>query len=247
MDSETIDIKNKIIANTIKNTEYFDDTKKLDDFKLKLESVSKNHQSAIDELKSRISKLDAKKLKIENYIDELSLILEKSTKAAAQYEAKLRVVKNIMHEDYSIAKLKEDGIKLGIEGLAYEIISWDKKYERAMLAVSSDWIKSIVVKDFATLLSLAEVARSKKLPKLKIIPIDAIPNFKLTKPKDSGAIAVLSDFVKCNSKHNGLKIFLFGNVILADSRVSAYRLSKKGYKTVTIDGKFSTRYVLNYI
>jgi len=238
IDSETIDIKNKITANTIKNTEYFDDTKKLDDYKLKLESVSKNHQSTIDELKSRISKLDAKKLKIEKDIDELSLILEKSTKAAAQYEAKLRVVKNIMHEDYSIAKLKEDGNKLGIEGLAYEIISWDKKYERAMLAVSSDWIKSIVVKDFATLLSLAEVARSKKLPKLKIIPIDAIPNFKLSKPKDSGAIAVLSDFVKCNSKHNGLKIFLFGNVILADSRASAYRLSKKGYKTVTIDGEF---------
>ena len=76
-----------------------------------------------------------------------------------------------MHEDYSVAKLKEDADKLGIEGLVYEMISWDKKYERSILAVSSDWIKAIVVKDFATLLGIAEFARSKKLPKLKIIPL----------------------------------------------------------------------------
>ena len=66
------------------------------------------------------------------------------------------------------------------------MISWDKQYERSVLAVSSDWIKAIVVKDFATLIALAEAAKSKKLPKLKIIPLDAIPKFKLTLPKEWG-------------------------------------------------------------
>ena len=31
-----------------------------------------------------------------------------------------------MHEDYTVAKLKEDAEKLGIDGLVYEMISWDK-------------------------------------------------------------------------------------------------------------------------
>ncbi|MEO2199583.1 MAG: chromosome segregation SMC family protein, partial [Nitrosopumilus sp.] len=127
---------------------------------------------------------------------------------------------------------------LGIDGLVYEMISWDKKYERSVLAVSSDWIKALVVKDFATLLGIAEVARSKKLPKLKIIPLDAIPKFKLSMPKESGIIGVLSDFVKCADTYSALKTFLFGNIILADSRESAYNLSQLGYKSVTLEGEF---------
>ena len=127
---------------------------------------------------------------------------------------------------------------LGIEGLVYEMISWDKQYDRSILAVSSDWIKAIVVKDFATLLGIAEFARSKKLPKLKIIPLDAIPNFKLTLPKNPDVIGVLSDYVKCDSSYSALKTFLFGNIVLTKTRKSAYDVSQKGYKSVTLDGEF---------
>jgi chromosome segregation protein len=143
-----------------------------------------------------------------------------------------------MHEDYTIASLKEHGQELGIEGLAYEMLSWNKEYERAVFATASDWIKSFVVKDFATLLSLAEIARTKKLPKLKIIPLEAIPKFKLSLPSDSDVVGALSDFVHCEQKHAPLSTFLFGNVMLVKSRDAALRLSKAGYKTVTIDGEY---------
>ncbi len=143
-----------------------------------------------------------------------------------------------MHEDYTVAKLKEDADKLGIVGLVYEMISWDKQYERSVLAVSSDWIKAIVVKDFATLLGIAEAARSKKLPKLKIIPLDAIPKFNLTLPKESGVIGVLADYVTCDTVYSALKTFLFGNIVLTENRESAYNVSKLGYKAVTIDGEY---------
>ena len=43
-----------------------------------------------------------------------------------------------------------------------------------------------------------------------------IPKFKLTMPKESGIIGVLSDFVKCNDAYSALKTFLFGNIILAE-------------------------------
>ena len=238
LNSEYSDIEKKITANTQKKSNFSNESQKLGGLQTKLESVKTNHSATITELKSRISKLSEKKSKIEKDMDDLNLILEKSSKAAAQYEAKIRVVKSIMHEDYSIAKLKEDANRLGIEGLVYEMISWDKKYERAALAVSSDWIKAIVVQDFATLLSLAEVARSKKLPKLKIIPIDAIPKFTLDLPNDKGIIGVLSDYINCKEQYSALKTFLFGNVILADSKEAAYRISKAGYKTVTLDGEF---------
>ena len=236
--TELVNIQNKINVNTSKNDEYSEDINRLARLKLKLESIISTHKSTVNELKSRVSKFENKKDKIEKDLEDLNLILEKSTKAATQYEEKIRVVKSVMHEDYSIAQLKGDSQKLGIEGLAYEMISWDKKYERAVLAVSSDWIKAIVVKDFVTLTSLTEVAKSKNLPRLKIIPLEAIPNLHLTLPDGPGVIGVLSDFVNCNTKYDSLKTFLFGNVILTGTRDSALELSKLGYRTVTMNGEF---------
>lgn len=228
----------KIKSNSEKFTQLEKDIVELTSLDLKLSSLTNNHTDTITELKSRILKLKTRKSKIIHDMDELGFILEKSDKAANQYESKIKTVKGFMHEDYTVAKLKEDGAKLGIDGIVYEMISWDKKYERSVLAVSSDWIKALVVKDFATLLGIAEVARSKKLPKLKIIPLDAIPKFKLTLPQEPGIIGILSDFVKSNDAYNTLKTFLFGNIILAETRESAYNLSQLGYKSVTLTGEY---------
>src|SRR5690242_2396258 len=137
-----------------------------------------------------------------------------------------------MHEDYSIAKLKEDSKRLGIQGLVYEILTWDKQYERPILAVGSDWLKGIVVNDFSTLLGLAEFAQQKKLPKIRIIPLDAISNSKISLEKEQGVLGVLSDFVKCDGRFDSLKNFVFGNIALVDSKEKAYDLSKKGYRAV---------------
>ncbi|MCS5528824.1 MAG: chromosome segregation protein SMC [Nitrosopumilus sp.] len=236
--NEKNESKLKIQSNSDKLTNLENDIVELTGIELKLKSMTDNHVATISELKSRISKLKTRKLKIIHDMDELGFILEKSDKAANQYESKIKTVKGFMHEDYTVAKLKEDADKLGIDGLVYEMISWEKKYDRSVLAVSSDWIKAIVVKDFSTLLGIAEFARSKKLPKLKIIPLDAIPKFKFTLPKESGIIGVLSDFVKCGEPYSSLKTFLFGNIILTDTRESAYNLSQLGYKSVTLDGEY---------
>jgi chromosome segregation protein len=238
VEHEKEESKNKIYANSTKFNELEESIVKLTGYKSQLESMVTNHDASIIELKSRIAKLHARKSKIHNDMDELGLILEKSSKAANQYESKIKTVKGFMHEDYTVAKLKEDADKLGIEGLVYEMISWDKQYERSVLAVSSDWIKAIVVKDFATLLGIAEVARSKKLPKLKIIPLDAIPKFKLSLPEASGVIGILANYVTCDPAYSALKTFLFGNIVLPENRESAYNISQLGYKSVTLDGEY---------
>ena len=232
------DLERKINLNDTKAREISRDSESLTHLKPRLESVKTNHNATITELKARIANLDRKRAKFENDIDELNLILEKSSKAANQYEAKIRIVKSTLHEDYSIAKLKENADQLGMLGLVHEMISWDKQYERAVLAASSDWIKAIVVKDFTTLVSLAEFARYKKLPKLKIIPLDAIPNFKLDKPREKGVIGILADFIKCDSKFTPIKKFLFGNIVLTNSKESAHNASKAGYKSVSINGEY---------
>ncbi|MEM3090069.1 MAG: chromosome segregation SMC family protein, partial [Candidatus Nitrosotenuis sp.] len=238
IESEIEDSETKIANNQKRHSELLEEATKLDQLKIRLESIRTNHKDAVAELKSRIAEQTAKHERVERDIEEITQILEKASRAAAQYDAKIKVVKGIMHEDYTIASLKEHGAELGIDGLVYELISWDKEHERAVLAAASDWIKSFVVKDFTTLLSLAEIARTKKLPKLKIIPLEAIPKFSLSLPQDHGVIGILSDYVRCEEKFAPLKTFLFGNIVLVDSRESAMRISKSGYKTVTLEGEF---------
>jgi len=236
--SEHKELEIKISENTKKNDDVQNDQTNLESSRQKLESVILNHKATISELQSRISEYYSKRLKFEKDIDDLSEILDKSNKAATHYETKIKVVKGAMHEDYTVAKLKEDAEQLGIMGLVYETISWDKQYERAVMATSSVWIKAIVVRDFTTLINIAEFANQKKLPKLKIIPLDAIPKFKLDPPKMNGVIGILSDHVQCDSKFTPIKKFLFGNVVLTESKDSAHQVSKAGYKAVSLGGAF---------
>ncbi len=230
--------KKIIETNSFKLVKIESAIEELSTVKSQLESLMKNNRASVAELKSRIKKYQIKKSNLIADMDEWAQIIEKSDQQATRYESKIKTVKGFMHEDYTVAKLKEDAENLGIVGLVYEMISWDKKYDRSVLAVSSDWIKAIVVNDFATLLGIAEVARNKKLPKLKIIPLDSIPKFKLTIPNESGVLGVLSDNVRCDPAYSALKTFLFGNVVLTETRESAYNLSQSGYKAVTIGGEF---------
>ncbi len=237
IESEKSSVDRKISSTLSSQSEYGGESRKYLELLSKFQDRIRNHTNSIRQIKSQMSAHASRRTKIQNEIDEINLILEKSTKAAAQYETKIRLVKGMMHEDYSIARLQEDGPRLGIDGLVYKMISWDRKYERAALAAGGDWIKAFVVRDFATLLSLAEIAREKRLPKLKIIPMEAIPDFGMSQPEGGGVLGVLSDFVKPRPGYAKLGTFLFGNVVLVDSREAAYRVSKSGYRAVTMDGE----------
>ena len=198
-------------------------------------ATSDKHSRKIE---SEISKLSEQRKKIENDIMELELILDKSSKAGHRYNEKIKLVKDVMHEDYTISQLKGDAKKLGILGFVYEVLSWNKQYERAVLATCADWIKAAIVPDFETLVSLAQVARNRRLPKLKIIPLNAIPEFRMKMPKTSGLLGVLSDYVECDREYLPIARFLFGNIILTQTGKDAHQLSKAGYKAVSINGEF---------
>ena len=229
-------IENKINDNITKHKNIDNELTNLKRASEKLSQATSDKHSR--EIESRISKLSEQRKKMENDLVELELILDKSSKAGHRYNEKIKLVKDVMHEDYTISQLKGDAKKLGILGFVYEILSWNKQHERAVLATCADWIKAAIVPDFETLVSLAQVARNRRLPKLKIIPLNAIPEFRMKMPKTSGLLGVLSDYVKCDREYLPIARFLFGNIILTQTGNDAHKLSKAGYKAVSINGEF---------
>ncbi|SVB93025.1 uncharacterized protein METZ01_LOCUS245879, partial [marine metagenome] len=229
-------IENKINDNITKHKNIDNELTNLKRSSDKFSQATSDKRSREIELK--ISKLSEQRKKMENDLVELELILDKSSKAGHRYNEKIKLVKDVMHEDYTISQLKGDAKKLGILGFVYEVLSWNKQYERAVLATCADWIKATIVPDFETLVSLAQVARNRRLPKLKIIPLNAIPEFRMKMPKTSGLLGVLSDYVKCDREYLPIARFLFGNIILTQTGKDAHQLSKAGYKAVSINGEF---------
>jgi len=235
--SQANTMENKINDNIGRHGIIENELTNLNQSSAELSKVSSNNNKT-KEIEIKILKLSEQREKIENDIAELELILDKASKAGHRYNEKIKLVKDVMHEDYTISQLKGDAKKLGVVGFVYEVLSWDKQYERAVLAACADWIKAAIVPDFETLVSLAQVARNKRLPKLKIIPLNAIPEFRMKMPKTPGLLGILSDYVKCDMEYIPIARFLFGNIILAQTGKDAHKLSKAGYKAVSINGEF---------
>ena len=203
----------------------------------RLDGLVSSAESAVSASRARTGRLQARRQKLLRDLEELGTIRERSSRAANQYESRIKTVKGFMHEDYTVARLMEDAGKLGILGLAYQMLEWDGADERAALAVSSDWLKAIVVQDFATLVSIAEAARERGLPKLRIIPLDAIPDLESRAPRMAGIVGPLASRIRCRPGHSALRAFLFGGVVLAEGREAARAASEAGYRAVTRDGE----------
>ncbi|HEY0579740.1 MAG TPA: hypothetical protein VGC75_03435, partial [Candidatus Nitrosocosmicus sp.] len=132
--------------------------------------------------------------------------------------------------------LLKDFKNLGIIGYVYNLLKWDEKYQKAIIASGNEWMKSIVVKDIKSMVALAEFSKNKGISFLKIIPMELLKTGKSKKiPDDPSVLGILSRFV--NSEVNNLADFLFGNIVLTKNPVSAYILSRYGYKAVSISGE----------
>jgi chromosome segregation protein len=88
------------------------------------------------------------------------------------------------------------------------------------------------------MVKIAQFAKVKKLPRVKIIPLDIIQLSEkvVVYEENMSYIGNLSNFVESDCKK--LVDFIFGNIIVVRTASEAYELSLKGYRSVSIDGEF---------
>ena len=106
-------------ANTTKMTQCIQNIEKLQNLKNSVSAILHGHKEDKQKITAVLDSLKHKKAKAERDLEDLEIILEKSSKAGTKYDSKIQTVRNFMHEDYSVAKLKEHAPELGILGLVY--------------------------------------------------------------------------------------------------------------------------------
>ncbi|MGA9845184.1 MAG: chromosome segregation SMC family protein [Nitrososphaeraceae archaeon] len=186
---------------------------------------------------------DLEKLEI-SYEDGLSKsgeVLSRAKNTTSRYEAKTTIAKDVMNEDFAAAELMPKYDQFGIKGLVHEVLNWDRAYERAVLAAGSDWMKAFVVDSVRSMISIVQYAKSRQLPRLRIIPLSVLNHTQknIISKKDrrdiTGIIGNLSDFIK--SDYSKLVRFIFGSTFLVRTPSLAYLLAKRGYRVVSISGE----------
>jgi chromosome segregation protein len=187
---------------------------------------------------SRAVQLTDAKASLEKELAGAASVPLRAESLANKFEERASIVKNAMNEDVAIAELMKEKDKFGIHGIVHDIIKWDKSYERPILAAGSEWMKAFVVHDIKSMVLIAAYAKERKLPRLRIIPLDVVSRFKEKQdvPSDDvSVIGTLSDFVQ--SDYDKLPAFLFSDTLLVRNSSSAFMLARQGYRTVSADGE----------
>ena len=214
---------------------------------------NRNHLSAIelqlnkknrelDITKKLIIHLETEKNKIAGEIKDLQMLFGRAHGMISEYDSQASTAKNMMNEDLAIAEMTKLEQGPTIRGLVCDLISWEERYEKSVLAAGADMMKAFVVDDVGSMLSVLEFAKTRKLPRLKIISLDLLKaqktnnhNISGVDENDTNIIGTLDKFVY--SEHVRLPVFLFGHTYLVKTARSAYLLAKQGYRAVSVEGE----------
>ncbi len=183
--------------------------------------------------------LSEAKTTLERELAGSASIVSKAETMATKFEERASVAKHAMNEDFAIAELTKDAGRFGIKGILHDLIRWDKSYERAVLAAGAEWMKAFVVEDVKAMITIAAYAKEKKLPRLRIIPLDIATRSRARPLKefkgDTNVVGRVSDFVY--SQYETLPEFLFSDTIVVKNTSSAYTLAKQGLRAVSVEGE----------
>lgn len=190
-----------------------------------------------------IRQLETRKRTAESETSDLRMLLKKARSLATEYQFQASAARDIMNEDYAIAEITKSRSYSAIRGIVCDLISWEKRYEKSVLAAVADLMRAFVVDDVGSMLSLLEFAKTKKLPRLKIISLDLLKerrkandrNSRKVDENNTNIIGTLNNFVY--SEFIVLLDFLFGNIYLVKNARSAYLLATQGHRAVSVDGE----------
>lgn len=205
-----------------------------------LQKLKDTDETTLTKVEESMTSLEARKRAIEEEVKRATSVVQAAGQSLLRYETEISVAEKVAVDDLSISRFEElaaDGALDGYLGRLEQLISFNKKYEQAMLAAGRRWMKSIVVKDVNTMIKIAEQVKKLRLGRLRFIPLsEVVGSSKISRPYVPGVIGTLAKFVSSEPDYSALVNFVFGDAILVDSAKTGYLVSSKGFRSVTLSG-----------
>jgi chromosome segregation protein len=201
------------------------------------------HSEQYKQLKTYQDILDKglkRKKKLELEIVEAGKIANIAREAFVEFETRKGIVDKFKTEKVALNHLEELGklgIIKGIHGQLKNLITIKRDYKRAVEAAACGWLESLVVQDLNVAYTCVETLRKLKLGRIKIIPLEGLSiNKQVNHPKTDGILNKVSSFVRDTKKYAPAVYFVLGDTLLVSNEKDALNVSRKGYRSVTLDG-----------
>ncbi|MEM2875332.1 MAG: chromosome segregation protein SMC [Candidatus Bathyarchaeia archaeon] len=207
-----------------------------------LNNLKIEEEKRLEELKKTVERKLSEKKKLMDALSEAERVSELAKDSVVEFKSQRKLTNKIAGTEVSLKNIEEMariGVIKGIYGRLRDLVRINGKYSRAIETVADGWLNALLVKDYDTAFICSETLKQLKLAKIKIIPLEGIEScVKIEAPKEeSGVIGLVSDFIEADEMYRPALLFVFGDTVIVEDHVTALRLSRKGYRTVTVEGE----------
>ncbi len=204
-----------------------------------LQEVQKQQKAQLKSLEKALERRILQKEGVEHEIDEAGRIAGTAREAVVEFATQRELAETVAAEENAltnIEELSELGVISGVYGRLKNLIKIDQNYNNAITAAGAGWLDALVVKDFDAAFTCTETLRRLKLGRIKIIPIEGLTKKALNPSKMRNVEGSATAFVKCSREYEKAVDFVFGDTLVARNDKAALTISKKGFRSVTVDG-----------
>jgi len=204
-----------------------------------LQEVQKQQKAQLKSLERSLERRISQKKGDEREIDEAGRIAGTAREAVVEFATQRELAETIAATEnalINIEELSELGVISGVYGRLKKLIKIDSHYRKAITAAGAGWLDALVVKDFDAAFTCTETLKRLKLGRIKIIPVKGLAKKALNHPGMRNVEGLATAFVKCAREYEPAVDFVFGDTLVTRNDKAALTISKKGYRSVTVDG-----------
>ena len=223
-----------------KSNSFMETLKELEGNLEKLENLKKLEIKSLEGMNRTLDSLSDRKVRLDEEVTNSLSIIDRANEAILRYDTQKNIAEQIATDEVglrTLEELSEAGAMDEIHGRFDKLISYDSRFKKAVMTVGRRWMKSIIVKDFDSILRLIDTTKRLKITGVGMIPLSEVARSGHTSyPAIEGVIGVLSELVRSKKDVLGVVNFVFGDTILVESTQVAYTISSSGLRAVTLDG-----------
>ena len=205
-----------------------------------LDKVQKEQRAQLKNLERTIERKKIQKEAVEREVSEAGKIAGSAKDAVIEFVTQRELAETVASEEQalrSIEEMGEVGAITGVYGRLRNLVKIDRGYKKAIEAASAGWLEALVVKDNDTAFLCTETLKKMKLGRIKIIPLQGASNPTTLKiPDREGISGAASTFIRCERINEPAVNYVFGDTLIVADDKTAFALSSKGYRTVTVNG-----------
>ncbi|UCD44042.1 MAG: chromosome segregation protein SMC [Candidatus Bathyarchaeota archaeon] len=223
-----------------KRTESGNTVKTLEDKIEEYERLKLDEAQKLEDMLSTIEEQVQHQKNLRGTIEGANKLAKDAEVTITEFTAKRDLWKNIVTEEKALERIREmgeAGALKGYHGPLRNLLKIDLKYQRATSTAAENWINAVVVEDIRTAIDCVEGLKKTKLGMTRFLPLrDINPPEPLVDISEPGVVGYIPRLIRYEKQYTPAVHLIWGDTFIVEDHESAIRLSKRGYRTVTLSG-----------